>query len=355
MEKWYWWILVINAFCLGADGFILTSELRTNFSDDGSAASFFTGYTYDVNGNRVSQRIWNGADSSTVPMSRAQYSSAANGLVTEALQLSGADTQSIVRYAYDGNKLVAVRTLAKDGSMRFTDSIIYDNRGRDIEEQRISSTGVKTYYHHYTLNDFNKTTADTMYELVSSSYTATQAALLTYNADSTAATEARWRKSGDNWYCISTVYMAYSGKKLASITTHERDNAEGAMTDSLAYTYDANGNRSKEEEYDGTKTLIRRIVYTWRNLQPIIAVLSPKPRSDGRFVITLENDRLILNYLPDNHCEFSLFDMAGRCISKSIVDHAGDAPLHNKIGKGSYVAVFTCKSEKKVINFTKYN
>ncbi|MGB7567676.1 MAG: hypothetical protein WBM07_07445, partial [Chitinivibrionales bacterium] len=260
-------VLLVPLLCLGADRFLLDSELRTNFADNGSTTQFLTGYAYDASGNRVMQRVWSGADSSASPMSVDKFSYDAGGNITQELLLSGSDTSAIVQYAYAGGKLIAVRTLAKDGTPRFTDSLLYDEQGRNVEEQRLIS-GVITYFHRYTLNASGKMLADSLYELGSGSYSATQADLFAYNTDSTVATQAHWQVSGGSWYCISTAFMSYTAGSLVSVATHERDGAVTAMTDSLAYTYDANGNRTREEDYDGTQTLLYRIVYTWRDTQP---------------------------------------------------------------------------------------
>ena len=80
--------------------------------------------------------------------------------------------------------------------------------------------------------------------------------------------ETQWRLSGSAWYCISTAFMNYSAGSLVSVATHDRDGVGTGMTDSLAYAYDANGNRTKEEDYDGTPALVYRIVYTWRDTRP---------------------------------------------------------------------------------------
>ena len=129
--------LIAPAFCLGADRFLLDSELRTNFADNGSTTQFLTGYAYDASGNRVQSRVWSGTDSSASPMSIDKFTYDAGSNITQELLLSGSDTSAIVQYAYRGGKLIAVRTLAKDGTPRFTDSLLYDGEGRNIEEQRI--------------------------------------------------------------------------------------------------------------------------------------------------------------------------------------------------------------------------
>jgi hypothetical protein len=348
-------MLALVSLSFGANRFVLDAELRTNFAANGSTTQFLTGYTYDANGNRVQSRVWSGADSLVAPMSTDKLTYDVSGNLTEELLLSGPDTLTIVRYVYSGGNLIAVRTLRKDGTVRFTDSLLYDGQGRNIEEQRISSAGVKTFYHRFTLNAFGKPVSDSLYELVSGAFVGTQALLFTYNADSTVATETQWRMSTGTWYCISTAFMKYAGGSLVSVATHERDGVGTGMTDSLAYTYDANGNRTKEEDYDGTKTLTHRIVYTWRDTQPVLVLVGEKQRSDQRFALSARQGRLTADISSQSRGMIAIYDLTGRLISRIAVDHSGVVPLQGVIGRGSYVAVYTSGTKKQVMNFTIFN
>lgn len=356
MKRLFLWMLVSVSVCFGATRFVLDAELRTNFADNGLSTQFFTGYTYDANGNRVQSRVWNGADSAVAPMSAVKFTYDGSGAVTEALQLAGADTLTIVRYAYTGGKLIVVRTLRKDGSVRFTDSLIYDGQGRNVEEQRISSAGVKTFYHRYTLNAQGRILADSLFELVTASYIASQAVLFTYNPDSTVATQTQWRLSGGAWYCINTAFMNYAAGSLISVATRERDGVGTGTTDSLAYTYDVNRNRTSEEDYDATKALTHRIVYTWRDTQPSFVLMRGNARSDQRVVLSNKQGRLTADLSSQNRGIITIFDMAGKRISQIAIDHTGIVPLTGIIGKGSYIAAFSISGiTKQTMNFTNYN
>ena len=354
MKRFYFWMLALVSLSFGANRFVLDAELRTNFADNGSTTQFLTGYTYDVQGNRVQSRVWSGADSSVSPMSTDKFTYNVSGAVTEELLLSGIDTLTIVRYVYSGGNLIAVHTLRKDGTLRFTDSLLYDGQGRNIEEQRISSAGVKTFYHRYTLNAFGKTVADSLYELVSAAFVATQADLFTYNPDSTVAKDALWRLSGGAWYSISTAFMSYAAGSLVSVATHERDGVGTGMTDSLAYTYDANGNRTKEEDYNGSKVLTHRIVYTWRDTLPVLVLMSEKMRSDQRFALSAKQGRLTAD-ISSQRGMITIYDLTGKLMCRMVVDHSGVVPLQGVIGRGSYIAVYTSGTKKQVMNFTIFN
>ena len=196
--------------------------------------------------------------------------------------------------------------------------------------------------------------ADSLYEKVSSSYVAEQAVLFIYNSDTTVASEAQWLLSGDSWYCMSTAFMSYAAGSLVSVATHDRDGVGTAMTDSLVYAYDANGNRTREEDYDGTQTLVYMIVYTWRDTQPTIALMSGKLCGDQRFVFSDRQGGLIVDCASRNRGEISIYDLTGKRLCRIAVDHSGTVPLQGLIGKGSFIAVFTSGINKQIMNFTNY-
>jgi YD repeat-containing protein len=140
------------------------------------------------------------------------------------------------------------------------------------------------------------------------------------------------------------------------VATRERDGVGTGATDSLAYTYDADKNRTKEEDYDGSKTLTHRIVYTWRDTQPGFVLMSEKERNDGRLVLSDKQGRLTADLSSQNRGMITVYDMAGKRISRIAVDHSGMVPLTGIIGKGSYIAVFSTSGiNKQTMNFTIYN
>jgi|GEM_PF-2363157 len=346
--------LLAPSFCFGAERFLLESELRSNYGATGTTV-FLTGYTYDANGNRVLARVWSGSDSMTAPMSSVTFTYDISGNCTEELLLAGTDTLTIVRYVYGNGKLLAVRMLKKDGTLRFTDSLLYDGQDRKIEEQRLSPAGVKTFYHRYTLNTQGKTIADSLYELIASSYDATQAVIFTYNPESTVATEKQWRLSGGSWYCISTTFMRYTAGSLYSVVMYERDGVGTGMTDSLAYAYDGFGNRTSEEAYDGNRTLMHSIVYTWRDTQTSVTLISGKTRNAQRFILSNKQGRLTVDLMPKERGEIILYTIAGKLICRTAVNHSCIVPLQGVVGKGSYIAIFTSGTNRQVINFSNYN
>jgi hypothetical protein len=352
-------LLILCAFyslCYGENRFVLETEHRTNYADNGTITQFLTKYTYDASGKRIQQRAWDGADSMVAPMSTIKFAYDIAGAVVEELLLAGGDTMAIVRYAYSGGKPVAIRTLSKDNSLRFMDSLIYDGQGRNVEEQRISSSGVKTFFHRYNFDAQGKKISDTLIELVSGSFAATQAILFAYNGDTTVATEAQWRLNGSSWYCICTAFMYYSSGTLVAVATYEREGAGTSMMDSLAYTYDAYGNRTKEEDYDGSKALTHRIAYSWRDTQPSIVLMSRNARSDQRSVLSSKEGRLAVDLSSQNRGMITIFDMAGKRMGLIAVDHSGSVALTGIIGKGLYIVVFSTSAiNKQTMNFTSYN
>jgi hypothetical protein len=197
--------------------------------------------------------------------------------------------------------------------------------------------------------------ADSLYELVSTAYVATQADLFTYNPDSTVAKEAQWQMSSGTWYSISTAFMSYAGGSLVSVATHERDGIGTGMTDSLAYAYDSYDNRTKEEDYNGSKALTHRIIYTWRDTLPVLVLMSEKMRSDQRFALSAKQGRLTADISSQNRGMITIYDLTGKLMCRMAVDHSGVVPLQGVIGRGSYIAVYTSGTKKQVMNFTIFN
>lgn len=345
-------LLVSFSLSFGTSKYILDSELRTNFSDNNPSNQFLTAYNYDQDGNRIQQRVWSGADSADSPMSAVRYTYNSSGVITEAIFLTGTDTSSIVRYTYNSDKLVSVRTLTKTGSLRFTDSLIYDESGRDVEEQRISSSGVKTFFHQFSFNSQGKKTADSLYELSSGSYIATRAVLFSYNTDSTVASEVQWELREGKWYCISTALMTYSSGLLVSVATHERDGVGTATTDSLVYSYDTHGNRTAEEEYDGDKSKMHGIVYTWRELTATIASITGRSISDNQFSICRKDGHIFVNCNSSIHGLITIYDIAGKKVRAAEINHSGIVIMNSFYGKGAYVAVFTAGVNRQTVKFT---
>jgi hypothetical protein len=127
------------------------------------------------------------------------------------------------------------------------------------------------------------------------------------------------------------------------------------MTDSLAYTYDGFGNRTKEEDYNGTKVLTHRIIYTWRDTLPVLVLIKEKLRSDQRFALSAKQGCLTADISLQDRGTVAIYDLTGRLMCRMAVDHSGIVPLQGVIGRGSYVAVYTSGTKKQVMNFTIFN
>jgi hypothetical protein len=261
-------LLLYPALCLGADRFLLQTELRTTYTG-AFAAKSFTGYNYNASGNRIARRVFDGVDSSSALMSRELFTYDADSRLSQDLLLSATgDTLSIVRNTYGSGGLICAATLKKDGSVRFTDSLIYSGAVL-AEQRRYNSSATMTYFHRYAYVS-GLLCADSLFEPDGANgFAATQALLISRNADSTVAREAQWRKSSDLWYPVGITKMTYTQKLLVSAATYEADGSSGALTDSLAYAYDAHGNKIKESSFSDDKTLVYEIASIWFDTQPI--------------------------------------------------------------------------------------
>ncbi|MBD3239149.1 MAG: hypothetical protein GF331_01080 [Chitinivibrionales bacterium] len=275
-------VMLAQGICLARERFVLDAELRTNFSGGGSVSAY-TAYHYDTEGNRIERRVFDGVDSAAALMSSVRYSyDAQDRCIEELLVDDGGDTLSIVRYTWGADGMLSATTLRKNGAVRFTDSLRYTD-GLLSALERYNAAGERTWYRRYGYEDGLAAT-DSLYEPDGGGgFAATQARLLSRNADSTIATEAQWRVSGGAWYQISTTVMSYTDRALISATTYEGDGTSLRLMDSLAYTVDSDGNRTLEEHFDSERTKTYEIVYTWRDTQPsaTIARVATAARSIG--------------------------------------------------------------------------
>ncbi len=261
--------LLLPSVCLGAERFLLESELRTVYFEAAST-QIFTGYTYDTDGNRVLERVFDGADSLEGPlMSTVRLERDGEGRCTEMLQTDrSGDTLSIVRREYAELGPVRVVVLRGDRSLRYTDSLLYES-GLLAEKRRYDTDGNLTFFHRYCYDD-GLLRADSLYQPDGGGgYVPVRARIVGRNFDGSVAEEATWRVSGGQWYHISTTLMTYEQKLLFGVATYETDASDRRLIDSLAYAYDSWGNRVLEEAFDDERTKTYDIVYTWVDMFPI--------------------------------------------------------------------------------------
>ena len=327
-------VMLAQGVCLAQERFVLDAELRTNFSGGGSVSAY-TAYHYDTEGNRIERRVFDGVDSAAALMSSVHYSYDAQDRCTEELLVDdGGDTLSIVRYTWGADGMLSAATLRKDGSVRFDDSLRYVG-GVLRAQERYSAAGELTWYRNYGYEG-GLPAADTLYEPDGGGgFAATQARLLSRNADSTVASEAQWRVASGAWYLISTTMMAYTDKELVSATTYEGDGASLRLIDSLAFTVDSWGNRTLEEHFDNDRTKTYEIVYTWQDTQPTAAIASRAPVA--RKSVVWRNGRVAFGRPVSGSLVLCRIDGRRVCVQR--FEGVESTPLPISLGAGRYVAV----------------
>ncbi len=328
-------VVLLQVACFAKERFVLESELRTNFSGGGSISSL-TAYHYDNDGNRIERRVFDGVDSTATLVSSVRYSYDAQGRCIEELLVDdGGDTLSIVRYTWGTDGMLSAATLRKDGSVRFADSLRYTD-GLMRVQGRYNAAGELTWYHSYSyVNGLSAT--DSLYESNGGSeFVATQARIISHNADSTVASEAQWRVSGGQWYLISTKVMAYAQKILVAAMTYETDGASGRLIDSLAYTADSYGNRTFEAHFDSEREKTYYITYTWRDTQPVgIAAKAVNHRNGAH----LAYNKGRLDFCVPVSGSLVLWSINGRRIWERSLSGEVTASLPTSLSPGNYVAM----------------
>jgi hypothetical protein len=334
-------VILLCTVSFGTTRFLLESELRTDYN--GSATNnFLTSYTYDTQGNRLLTRVWDGLDSiNKTPISKCMISYTLNGLVAEELLLGQlGDTLSICRYAYKDSMPVLCKVLRKDGTLRYSDSLLYDVNKHQVEMRRYTSASAMTYYHRYSYNVSGQKVADTLYEQVNApAYIPTQAVIFSYNTDGSVNSEASWRISGSQYYLIRTVKFGYSSLQLISATTYEGDGTSNVLMDSLAYAFDNFGNRTQEEEYDNARIKLHRIVYTWHDTQ--ITAVGVSAAQNSLSLVPVTRERSIVFSRPFSGSA-AIYGMNGKAIDARIMENAVRYDLPSSLGKGHYILSLAC-------------
>ena len=327
-------LIVIQGVSIGKERFQLVSALRTGYGD-ASGKTSYTAYHYDSEGNRIDQRVFDGADSMAAMMSGIIYSYDSKDRCAEELLLGEkGDTLSIVKYAHGSNGLLSASILRKDGSRRFKDSLLYSDEML-VEQRRYGETGTMTFYRRYTYKS-KLLCADSLYEPDGDGkFTATKARLISRNDDGTVSLEAQWLLSGGKWYQTSSTVMAYQKDNLISATTYETDGTAKRLVDSLAWAYDSHGNRTKEEFYDLERVKNYEIVYTWRDTQPE-NVLSEFGRKKPR-VISWRNGRLEFGTPMSGSVTIVRAD--GRQVARRSINRQHIVDLGTGLSAGRYIVM----------------
>jgi hypothetical protein len=269
---------------------VLQSELRTTFGDLDSA-QVLSAYAYDNQGNRVTRAVYDGPDSTAPRMSASTFRYTASSKLAEELIETGADTLTLTRHSYNADgDLSASRTYGPGLALRFRDSCVYD-AGRLIETIRFTGIDVTPLFYHIYSYDLtsNLKTSDTLFEASSGVFAATQVVAFAYTPEGRVSSESSWRRSGSAWFQITTTSMTYAAGKLTAVTTRNGSAVSGACTDSIAYAYDADGNRVTEATFNDEAVLSQRVAFTWMQIPVVRAIIPLADRSAPRRVASEAN------------------------------------------------------------------
>lgn len=346
---WKWILAGAMAATVHAEQlFFLHSEIWRNLGGQGGAA-LITSYQYDSQGNRILKGVRPLPDSTGPFQASTRYAYDTQGRLASAILLDGADTSSMVEYAYDASGNLAVfRTREKDGSLRLTDSLIYDGKGRLVETRRLAG-GVLTQSHLYGYNSDDKVVSDSVFERQGNTFSAAQAILTAYGSDGAAIAESYFRESGGVWYKIHTVKLRYTGLLLSSRARYHGD--AGALVDSVAYAYDADGNRIKESGFDDELDPVYSIDYSWRSFGP--GAVRPGDRNRGRIAILSAPGALNLLSDARRPLVLKVRDARGASLGgATFADGSGIWIIPAGMARGRYLAEAVQDGARRAIPFT---
>ncbi len=294
-------IVLLWSISLVSAKFQLRSETWTNLAGANGAA-ILTFYHYDNNGNRILKETRPAPDTSGTVMGATKYTYDGAGRTIKIVLCDAADTLSIVQYGYGfSDNLAAIFTQDKTGKVRYVDSLVYNIQGQLIQNRRIIG-GVVIQTHNFKYDTGSRLVSDTLYEDTGSGLQPAQAVLTAYDTVGRVASEGNYRYTGGSWYSINTMMMGYTGNQLVSLTNYARNGSDKALLDSVAITYDAYGNRSKELGFDDERLPLYSIVYDWLNLNPGAIRFANVPghfafetSSRGLRLVDAETGKILLN------------------------------------------------------------
>lgn len=328
--------------------YYLHGETWRNLGGQGGAA-LLTSYQYDSHGNRVLKGVRPLPDSTGSFQASTRYTYDNQGRLVRAVLLDGADTSSLVDYAYNAKGDLSVfRTREKDGTLRLTDSLLYDNQSRLVETRRLAG-GALMQAHVYRYDGQGRAVSDTVFERQGNAFNAAQAVLTAYDASGAAITESHFRVSGGVWYPVFTVKLRYQGPLLSSRTRYHGEG--GGLADSVAYSYDNAGNRVKESGFDDEREPAYAIEYDWRPFGP--GAVRPPDRGRGPILLSAAPGALELRADARHPLVLQVRDLRGALLGGATFPAgAGSWRFPPALARGRYLAEAAQGSERRSIPFT---
>lgn len=265
--------------------FQLITETWTNLAAGGAPGTgTFTAHTYDGGGNRIRTEIFIGEDGSGERTEHREFAYFPDGLLElQSIWTGiGGDLESRTSHRYDArNRLEAKVVSGPDGSERFRDTYAYDGSDRIATETRWKGESIN-FARRYLWNPDGSALRDTLLEAAGTALIAVQATVHGSGRTSGEKRESRFRKQDGVWYHVEDTFRAYGAGLLLHAATYP---VGGRRLDSMAYAYDSEGNRVREERFTGDGRPLSRLALAYRDL--LASSIRPQARRDARIRIPL--------------------------------------------------------------------
>ena len=262
----------------------LQGETWRNVAAGGEVGTY-TQYRYDKDGNRILRETFNSLpdDSTGRPVGNPwtyvgyEYE---DGRLKRQIQVSLSDTVGTeVEYSYDARgNLAKTVTRTRNGPDMYQDLFTYDEPGDRLVEVRRLVANALVSFHRYAYDSLGRIQATTLYEKQGGDFLDVQRVATAYDSAGRALADSAWRRQAGEWYLISTVVRTFLGGLLASVARYERDGTDRRLMDSVAYAYDPQGNRIKEEGFDDESAPTYAIDFHW-----ITTGIRPRGRPPAAF------------------------------------------------------------------------
>jgi hypothetical protein len=260
-----------------APRFLLITETWTHLAAGGAPGTgTFTAHTYDADARRVRTEIFIGKDGSGERTERRELAYFPDGLLETQTHWLGDDLDSRVTHRYDAKHRLETKGVSgPDGVERFRDAFAYDGSDRVTSETRWKGDAV-TFMRRNLWNPDGGPSGDTLLEASGTALIAVQATAHGAGRAEGERRESRFRKQDGVWYHVEDTFRMFTGTRLLHTVVYP---VGGRRSDSLAYAYDAEGNRILEERFNGDGRPLSRLTLAYRDL--LASSIRPLARRDA--------------------------------------------------------------------------
>lgn len=286
---------------------VVTGQTWKSLNGAGTCGTF-TIYNYNGNGTLKEKKTYKSLDSSGALMSQINFTyNEFLKPIKEELWLTGSSNKT-TEFAYDvDGKLKVVYEKNQNGIEKYRDSLYYDSEGILKEQRRFNGQEIG-WMHRFAFAPNKKIFSDMTFEKIGSKFVATKSILYEYDALQRTTLETHSRMVENVWFTYHSKISTFTNGLPTKSQEIQGDLENGNLLNTQIETFDANGNKIKEEVFDGKGKLLSIAEYTWQNLGQT-AILAVNISTNRVPIVRLNG-----SYFKTTGSELRLLDLRGRLL-----------------------------------------